>query len=212
MILFELQYFPPLTFLSTLYKETYVYLDIYESYRKMSFRNRCLIAGAEGIISLSIPLRNGRSQLSSVNEVRVSDEDNWQSRHFKSICSAYNRSPFFEHYADELKAIYQLRVNRLAEWNLACLNWLHKKLDWPAEIRLTESAVPFGATGWEDRRNQVRPKGYDQWNPVKYRQVFEEKTGFFPNLSVLDLLFNTGKQAGGLLRHSHLEIRKTGNK
>lgn len=202
MIVTELQYFPPLTFFITLYRESYVYLDVYETYRKMSFRNRCLIAGAEGIISLSVPLRDGRNQQLQVNEVLISKTENWQARHFKSIRSAYNRSPFFEYYQDELAVIYQKPFARLAEWNLHCLNWLKEKLEWPAEIRMTETAVPFRASGWDDHRNRVLPKNYDLWNPVKYRQVFEERTGFFPNLSILDLLFNTGKEAGELLRHS----------
>lgn len=172
----------------------------------MSFRNRCLVAGAGGIISLSIPLRDGRNQLEPMREIMISDTEDWQARHFKSICSAYNRSPFFEHYADELATIYRQPVRLLAEWNLACLNWLRAKIDWPAEIRFTEHAIPFQAEGWEDKRNLVLPKNYSRWNPVKYRQVFEERTGFFPNLSVLDLLFNTGKQAGELLRNANLEI------
>jgi hypothetical protein len=166
----------------------------------MSFRNRCLIAGAQGIISLSVPLKNGRNQMLPVNEVQISETENWQSRHFRSICSAYNRSPFFEFYADELKDLFQKQVNLLEEWNLICLEWLKKKLDWPAEIRFTKSSLPYGAEGWDDYRNRVVPKNYFQWNPVKYRQVFEERVGFFPNLSVIDLLFNTGKEAGELLR------------
>src|SRR5260221_4908568 len=144
MVIAELQYFPPISFVSTLFKESYVYLDLYETYRKMSFRNRCLIAGAEGIISLSIPLKEGRSQLLPLREVRISETEQWQTSHFKSICSAYNRSPFFEYYADELKTMYSKQVSSLAEWNLSCLDWLQKKLDWPAEIRVTESPVPFG--------------------------------------------------------------------
>lgn len=200
MILFELQYFPPITFFSALYKESYVYLDIYENYRKMSFRNRCFIAGAEGIISLSVPLKDGRNQLLPIREVKIAETEPWQTRHYKSICSAYNRSPFFEYYADDLKALFHQPAGWLAEWNLDCLHWLQKKLDWPAEIRLTESALPFGVNRWQDLRNQVIPKNYNQWSPLRYRQVFEERTGFFPNLSILDLLFNTGKQAGLLLR------------
>jgi hypothetical protein len=141
-----------------------------------------------------------------MREVKITETEDWQSRHFKSICSAYNRSPFFEHYADELREIFSQPVGLLEEWNLTCLRWLHTKLDWTAEIGFTESAIPHGAAGWEDKRNQVMPKNYNLWNPVKYRQVFEERTGFFPNLSVLDLLFNTGKRAGELLRNSNLEI------
>src|SRR6202790_5862619 len=106
MIISELQYFPPITFFTALYKETYVYFDIYEIYRKMSFRNRCLIAGAQGIISLSVPLQDGRNQQLPMNEVLISDTDNWQSRHFKSIQSAYNRSPFFEYYKNEIAGLY----------------------------------------------------------------------------------------------------------
>jgi len=209
MILFDLQYFPPITYFSALYNQSYVYLDIYESYRKMSFRNRCQIAGADGIVSLSIPLKQGRNQLAAVNLVEISNSENWQARHFKSICSVYNRSPFFEYYADELNAIYQLRVERLAEWNLVCLDWLHLKLEWPAKIRFTDSAIAYGTPGWEDHRNLVLPKNHDLWQPVKYRQVFEEKTGFLPNLSVLDLIFNTGNEAKELLRHTFQDADKT---
>jgi WbqC-like protein family len=206
MIISELQYFPPVTFLSTLYNETYVYLDIYETYRKMSFRNRCIIAGAQGVISLSVPLREGRNQNIPMNEVLISNQEHWQARHFKSIQSAYKRSPFFEFYEQELSDIYRKRCSRLVEWNLHCLNWVKAKLGWSAEIRFTETAIPFQVAGYDDRRNLLLPKNYSQWNAVKYRQVFEEKTGFFPNLSILDLLFNTGREAAELLRNSSMEI------
>jgi hypothetical protein len=204
MIVSELQYFPPLTFFAALFKETNVYLDIYEGYRKMSFRNRCLVAGAQGIISLSVPLRDGRNQQLPMSEVLISHSEKWQSRHFKSIRSAYNHSPFFDHYQDEVAGLYQKPFDCLADWNLYCLNWVKEKLEWSAEIDFTKAAIPFRAEGIDDRRNTIVPKNYRNWNPVKYRQVFEERTGFFPNLSILDLLFNTGKEAGELLRNSSM--------
>jgi WbqC-like protein family len=199
MIVSELQYFPALTFFGGLYKELYVYLDIYEIYRKMSFRNRCFVAGSQGVISLSVPLREGRNQRLPMNEVLISDTENWRLRHFKSLESAYNRSPFFEYYKDELAAIYEQPVSKLADWNLLCLQWVIKKLDWNTEIRFPETAIPYQAAGVDDRRDAVRPKNYMNWCPVKYKQVFEERTGFFPNMSVLDLLFNQGKEAGSSL-------------
>ncbi len=206
MIVFELQYFPPVSFFSTLYEETYFYLDIYEIYRKMSFRNRCLIAGAQGIISLSVPLQQGRNQQVPMNEVRISDSEKWQSRHFKSIRSAYNKSPFFDFYQDELAAIYQLPFDRLADWNICCLEWVKEKLAWRTGIRFTESATPYQRDGVRDLRNRVLPKNFMEWNPVKYRQVFEERTGFFPNLSILDLLFNCGPRTSELLRNSDVRV------
>jgi hypothetical protein len=202
MIVCELQYFPPVSFFSTLFGETYIYLDVYEIYRKMSFRNRCLVAGAQGIISLSVPLQQGRNQQLPMNEVRISDTEQWQSRHFKSIRSAYNRSPFFDFYRDELAAIYQQPFELLTDWNTRCLEWVREKIAWRAKVRFTESAIPYPCDGIRDLRGTVLPKNFMEWKPVKYRQVFEERTGFFPNLSILDLLFNCGPLASELLRHS----------
>jgi hypothetical protein len=199
MIVSELQYFPPIIFFTTSYKKTYLYLDIYEVYRKMSFRNRCIIAGAEGPISLSVPLQDGRNQRLPVNEVLISNSENWQSRHFKSILSAYNRSPFFEYYREELAELYKMPFSKLADWNLNCLGWVIKKLDWPVQIRLTEKAIPHGAEGIDDRRDLILPKNYAQWKPIKYRQVFEEKTGFHHNPSILDILFNLGPRARDII-------------
>ena len=204
MIVGELQYFPPVSFFSTLFGETYLNLDIYEIYRRMSFRNRCLIAGAQGIISLSVPLQQGRNQQLPVNEVRISDTEQWQSRHFKSIRSAYNRSPFFDFYQDELAAIYQRRFELLTDWNICCLEWVKEKLAWRTEIRFTESAIPYQSDGIIDLRSRVLPKNFMEWKPMKYRQVFEERSGFFPNLSILDLLFNCGPHSIELLRSSML--------
>jgi hypothetical protein len=197
MILSEIQYFPPVTFFKTSYPESYILLDQYEIYRKMSFRNRCLIAGANGIISLSVPLLHGRNQQVQMKDVRIAMSEHWQARHWKSIQSAYNRSAFFDHYRDGLEKLYRMKTGWLMEWDLECLQWVKEKLSWPGEIRLTGN--PETGTEVEDHRNRVLPKNYAEFRPVKYRQVFEEKLGFMPNLSILDLLFNVGKQAGELL-------------
>jgi hypothetical protein len=192
MIISELQYFPPVDFVSALFEESYIYLDIYEPYRKMSFRNRCMIAGAQGIISLSVPLQEGRNQRLQMKDVLISNAENWQGRHLKSLCSAYSRSPFFEYYVDELSQIYQKPVEKLTDWNLVCLNWIKEKLAWKIQWHLTEGPVPFQDENFEDQRNRLLPKNYKEFDSLRYRQVFEERTGFFPNLSILDLLFNAG--------------------
>jgi hypothetical protein len=202
MIVSELQYFPPISFVSTLFEESYIYFDIYEMYRKMSFRNRCLIAGAQGIISLSVPLQEGRNQRLAMKEVLISESENWRDRHFKSITSAYSRSPFFEYYRDELSLIYQKPFEKLADWNLHCLAWIKEKIAWKTKWQFTDHPIAFLDENFEDLRNRILPKNYTQVSPLKYRQVFEERTGFFPNLSVLDLLFNVGPSAANLLGNS----------
>ncbi len=172
----------------------------------MSFRNRCMLAGAEGILSLSIPLKEGRNQRVAISEVIISDSEKWQSHHFKSLQSAYNRSPFFEYYRDELSDLYKKPFVKLADWNLHCLGWVKQKLNFPSEIRFTEQTIPYGSAGQDDSRDEVRPQNFSLWNPVLYHQVFEEKTGFLPNLSILDLLFNTGPEAADLLRQAARSI------
>lgn len=136
----------------------------------------------------------------------ISDAEKWQQRHFKSIKSSYNRSPYFEHYQEDLALLFQKPVDRLADWNMHCLNWVKKKADWPAEIHFTERAIPFQVAGRADHRNLVLPKNFADWNPVSYRQVFEERTGFIPNLSILDLILNAGPQSGALLREAGMRI------
>ncbi|HVY76596.1 MAG TPA: WbqC family protein [Puia sp.] len=201
MIITELQYFPPVSLFKISFIETNIVFDIYEPYRKMSFRNRCLIAGANGIISLSIPLIMGRDQRVPMSEVRIAGSEDWRDRHWKSIQSAYSRSPFFEYYRDELAAIYGSGEEKLVDWNLKCLYWVKDKLGWPPEIRLkTEPEKEEWTGSGTDIRNQVLPKNYMAQPAVRYRQVFEERTGFHPNLSILDLLFNEGAHAGELLR------------
>ncbi len=202
MLIVDLQYFPPISFFSTLFKYLHVEIDIYEPYRKMTFRNRCIIAGAEGIVGLSVPLELGRNQRKPLTEVMISNTENWQTAHWKAMKSCYNRSPFFEFYRDELEGIYGGSFAKLADWNLRCLGWVIKKLIWEGEWKITDSPVAFESRGADDLRDRVLPKNYMQWDPVQYRQVFHERTGFLPNLSILDLLFNTGPQAGDLLRAS----------
>lgn len=197
MISVDLQYFPPVTYVSALLRETYVNINVFESYRKMSFRNRCFIAGAEGIISLSIPLIDGRNQKIAMNEILVSYAEDWRGRHWKSIQSSYARSPFFEYYKEELKEIFEQPVTHLAEWNMVCLEWTMKKLKWKGAFLPPHNLIPSNEPLVDFK--SVLPKNYMHYKPVKYRQVFEERTGFFPNLSILDLLFNTGNDAGGLL-------------
>ncbi|MBS1975274.1 MAG: WbqC family protein, partial [Bacteroidetes bacterium] len=169
-----------------------------ESYQKMSFRNRCSIAGANGPIDLSIPLQHGRNQKALVKDVRIAPSK-WQARHLKSIESGYNRSPWFEFYKEELYHLYAVPCTFLVDWNLACFEWSIKKLGLQISFSLTESYQEVYDEDFVDFRNKILPKNVRAFPALPYRQVFERKLGFVPNLSVLDLLFCEGKNAAVLL-------------
>jgi len=165
----------------------------------MSFRNRCMIAGANGIISLSVPLQEGRNQKTMIKDVRIAGLQ-WQAQHWKSIMTSYNKSPWFEFYKDELKLLYSKSFHFLLDWNIACFEWSAQKLKLPLTFSLTDNLQNNQQNETEDFRNKVLPKNYLSFDAVRYRQVFEDKIGFLPNLSVLDLLFCEGKNAIALLR------------
>jgi hypothetical protein len=166
----------------------------------MSFRNRTLVAGANGVIVLSVPLQNGRDQKRLMKEVRIDNGKKWQAQHWKSIESSYNRSPWFDHYRDELAHLYQSRFEFLMDWNRACFEWTQQRIGLPSDFSFTENyREHYEDDSHIDRRNKILPKNFRDFDPVKYRQVFEERLGFFPNLSILDLLFCEGKRARELL-------------
>ena len=192
----EIQYIPSSIIINALGKFTNYRLEQYERYQKMSFRNRMVVAGAEGPVNLSIPLANGRNQNCPIREVRICYRENWQLAHWRTISSCYNRSPWFEYFRDELEKIYQRRIIFLFDWNLECLNWVFQKLELRVPISLTESyQARYEGPEFKDWRNKLLPKtisGFATDAPI-YTQVFQERTGFIPGLSVLDYLFCSGK-------------------
>ena len=209
MIIADLQYFPPVSFFSTSFTETNVVFNECDVYRKMSFRNRCLIAGANNLIGLSIPLEGGRQQKVAMKELRVSETEPWQKQHWRSLTSAYNRSPFFDHYAQELEKLYQTKALFLLDWNRTCMEWIKAKTGWPPAIHFLSSELSEVQTGekrfltdggiLQDWRNRLMPKNYLSFPAPVYHQVFGETRGFQANLSVLDLLFNAGPQSATIL-------------
>ena len=230
-LIIDLQYFPSIILYKTLYNFSNIIFEQYESYQKMSFRNRCRIAGAEGVIDLSIPLVRGRDQKALMKDVRISAAQPWQSQHWKTIVSCYSRSPWFEFYRDELDGLYRKQWDFLLDWNLACFEWTVRILGISIPVSLTGSYEKgYPADRVTDWRGKILPKhrtegriglsegmaglnipgsaddsgaGSTDGGGVRpYHQVFGERIGFIPNLSVLDLLFCEGKQAIRYLRSS----------
>src|SRR5580658_3808026 len=118
----------------------------------MGFRNRCQIAGAQGVVDLSVPLVKGRDQKTLVRDVRISYRQPWAAQHWKTIVSCYSRSPWFDHYRDELEGLYRRRFDFLVDWDLACFDWSLRVLGLGIPVGLTEGWVkdysPTEAVDW----------------------------------------------------------------
>ena len=192
------QYLGSVIYYKSLFNSLYVELEVYERHQKSGFSNRCYIAGANGLITLSIPLLKGRNQKNPVNEIEIDNQQKWQKKHWKAIESSYMRSPWFEFYKDDLKAFYEKEYRFLFDLNKDLLVYILKKINWQGELLQTTlyDEKPVDKT---DNRNVVLPKNYLTFPVIKYPQVFEEKLGFLPNLSIIDLLFCCGKNSNAYL-------------
>ena len=197
-LLIDLQYFPSVSYYLTLKNFEHIIFEQYETHRKMSFRNRCMIAGANGIIKLSIPLVGGRDQRTISKDLKIDNSSNWQLQHLKSIISAYNRSPFFEHFSESFSGLFKKEYQYLLDWNLVCLDWLKVSTMGKWTFSLSEKfEKDLENTSIVDCRDRFFPRTIqkERLGNLTYSQVFGDKNGFIPNLSILDFLFCAGPQA-----------------
>jgi hypothetical protein len=203
ILLTELQYFAPIILYKNLINEKYIKLEQCERWQKMSFRNRCTIAGANGLIDLSIPIEGSRNIAAFIRDVKIDNMLKWQMIHWRGITAAYNRSPWFEFYAGELLSFYETKYTYLWDWNLDLMYWVLQQLKVEVKIDFTDNYEKnMGSNDILDYRNMILPKNINDYAaacPV-YGQVFQDRLGFRPNLSIIDLLFCEGNNAAGLLR------------
>jgi hypothetical protein len=201
-LLIESQYFPCVAVSKILFKQSHIGILLYEPFRKMSFQNRCIIPTANGLVGLSVPLVGGRDNKLPMEQVRIDARQRWQTIHWRTITSAYNRSPFFEFYAHSLETLYQTPVEFLHEWNGLVLAWLTNQL----KFSLFVENIHAYTEG--ERPEQPLPSNYRDERFVsglpEYQQVFQDRHGFTPNVSSMDLLFCTGPQSAQLLQQANV--------
>ncbi len=172
-----------------------VILDKGEHFSKMSYRNRYRISGANNPILLTVPLVKGRNQREPMSGVQIFNEERWQVQHWRTLVSVYKRSPFFDHYEDSLRPLYEQKFTYLTDFNIAALEWAQKQLKLPLRTELTDTYQKEYAPEVKD----LRIAGNAPVDFPRYYQVFEDRIGFQADLSILDLLFSEGPGARGWL-------------
>lgn len=192
-LLLDLHSFPCLQVIAQMTQETQVFIEGHEHFQKGSYRNRYHIAGPNGLQRLSIPLQGGKNNGLPIQAVKIANVDNWAMQHWRSIQAGYGKSPFFEHYADELKELMLSETATLWAWNRQALEWTLEQIGLECQLSITES-YEQNPLGLIDLRNHITPKFALESAP-EYPQVFPEKNGFLSNLSILDLLFCQGPLA-----------------
>lgn len=183
-------WFPPVDWFALLAAKESVYLEACESYRKQTWRNRCRILTANGPMDLRVPVLHDGERL--ISKVRVDWSTDWLRQCEYAIDTAYYSSPFFEYYRDELFAILERRQETLWDMNLDIIDFFCRKIGIAPEIVPT---VDFALNVEENWRDRLSPKKPAEGLVRPYWQVFREKFGFVPGLSVMDLLFNEGPES-----------------
>lgn len=199
-------YLGPVQQYCKLYQFDNVCLETAENYLKQTYRNRCTIAAANGPLSLSVPIVKPDTLKCLTKDIRISDHGNWRHLHWNAILSAYNMSPFFEYYEDDFAPFYEQRFEYLLDFNEQLRRMICRLLDIQPVVTYTDT---YASTVSNDYRETIRPKheGLDpSFRPKPYYQVFQDKHGFLPNLSIIDLLFNMGPESILVLRDSNQDI------
>lgn len=191
-------YCAPVQWFQKLNRYDAVVVEQYDSFLKQTYRNRCIIATANGTQALTIPVEKSETEKCLMRDIRISDHGNWRRLHWNAFATAYGDSPFFDYYADDLRPFYEKHYAFLFDFNMQMTMKLCELLDITPNISASKEYVKEMESGTDDFREIIRPKhplSDAAFTAKPYYQVYAQRHGFIPNLSILDLLFNMGNEA-----------------
>ena len=183
-------YFPSLLFWKIILKNNFFWMKN-SYYKKQTLRNRMFIHGANGKLMLSIPIRHsGINQKRFYEDVSIDSSSDWKKNHFKSIKIAYQSSPYFEFYEEDLKDFYKVETSNLYNFNLKSVELVLKWL----EMGTNNRTIDFNIEIYKQSKNikEIDNREIKKKSNIKYIQTFEDKNGFIDGLSILDMIFNCG--------------------
>lgn len=196
-VLLSTAYFPPIQYIALVVNSKCALIEEHENYLKQSYRNRCIILSAGGPLVLSVPVLIGSFHKSPVRDIRIDYSKKWQNVHLRGIASSYRSAPYFEFYFDDIEKIVTSGHKYLLD-----LNWNTTV----TVLNMVKSSVPVKATDEftgafsmnNDYRYIISPKPHRNiaaFDFLPYTQVFSDRFGFIPGLSIIDLIFNKGPEA-----------------
>jgi hypothetical protein len=224
-VLLQTTYFGPIQWYQKLYRYDHVLIEQYDSYQKQTFRNRCVIATANGLQALTVPVEHPSPLTSNkspiplggagggllVKDLRISDHNQWRRIHWNALQSAYSESPFFDYYADDIRPFFEKKYEFLIDFNEAIRQTMCELIDIHPHVSYTcsflspsstdkspSSLLPNLSSQISDFREVIHakhPLPDPDFEATPYWQVFQHKYGFLPNLSILDLLFCMGPES-----------------
>jgi hypothetical protein len=205
-VILSTAYLVPVQYYSKLISYKNVIIEQYEHFSKQSYRNRCNILTANGLLPLSIPVLHYNGNKIFTKDIKIDYTTRWKVMHKRAIESAYRSSPFYLYYADEFFEVFDKEYSFLVDFNNSLQTLILDLLDTDSNLNYTKSYI--SEIVYEiDFRESIHPKPRlnkpdNQFVPISYHQVFQTKFGFVPNLSIIDLLFNAGPTALDIIQKS----------
>lgn len=204
-IILSTSYLPPIEYFALLLKSKNVIIEQNETYKKQTYRNRCNIYSEKGVMALSIPVNKPNGNASKTKDIELIYSEKWNKNHWKAICSAYQSSPFFLYYQDDLEEIFIRKYERLLDFNMDLMKKLIELIDIDVNISFTDNFIKPNSS-INDFRFSISPKIDSSIKKFpSYIQVFNDRHGFIKNLSIIDLLFNMGPETLAYLRSIEIE-------
>ena len=204
-ILLSSAYFAPIQYYTKFLSFQKIFIEQYENFSKQTYRNRCDIQAANGRVSLVIPVVKGRGKKITMKNLEISYDEDWQRNHWRTIFSAYQSSPYFEFYSDDILPFFNKRWKYLLDFNLEINKTVCEMLEIENNTTLTNDfeRVPENTLNFREIISPKNKKKIDKsFFAFEYTQVFSTKFAFMENLSIIDLIFNEGPNSYNILQKS----------
>jgi hypothetical protein len=195
----EIHYLPSLEYMTILLQNPSLLFEVEENFPKQTYRNRCLILGANGVERLSVPIVHLSGEKTKTKDTKIDYSQNWIKQHQGAIRAAYGNAPYYEYFEPYLSQIFAKKRFFLVDLNIDLLSFVYRILDVPLVYKNTND---FGVFEGPSEYDQISAKKDWQERSIyqnrSYRQCFGQE--FVPNLSILDLLMNHGKESLNFLK------------
>jgi len=203
--------------------DVFIFLDDVQ-YEKNGWQNRNKIKGPQGALCLTVPVEE--AYLHPICQVRIAaNQPRWALKHFRSLEMNYSKAPFAGAFMDAFRDLYGRSWVSLAELNWEILRCTLEMLaiktpvvrssemgvDGKATDRLIQLCREVGADTYlsgayaldayldgESMEQAGIQLAFQEWQCPEYRQGYPA-SGFVPDLSIVDLLFNAGPESSALL-------------
>ena len=198
-VLLTTEYFGPMSSYWHIGRAARAYVETHENYQKKSYRNRCKILSPNGTQLLSVPLTAGKNNRCPISEVGISYAHDWIDEHSQALLSSYSKAPYYEYYMPDIEAIWNKKIDRLLDLNTQLQTYVMSRLSIDTQVSPTtgytkKDEVSAGMLDLRQQSYTSRTLPTDM--QLQYTQVWYDRFDFEADLSILDLLFCKGPEAG----------------